>query len=245
MRLSKDSLMKSIRSALRMLDEHLNQNTHVDRVASVAGREYSVGIDQYIGAHMICALYFLFHSDIGQHKTQGLVDDMTGTGLESMYNSFMVGNQTMNFGGIDVSVCRGRTSHAIDNDDMKIRMLVSMALKKRLCDILHSSATELEEDEVLLMASLAEGFSEECGSHLCETCQWQTEELSLNDYLGVQLRVKRKKILHEVLLALPFINNVDECGCAESTKNLDIFDVPHTDSSEEVRIVKRFILNFE
>jgi hypothetical protein len=201
-----------------------------------------VGIDRYIGAHMICALYFLSSFDPNRHNTQDLIEDLTGMGLESTYNGFIIGNQSMLFGGLDVSAC-GRTPYSMDNNDIKIRKHVSMALKKRLCDILHSSPTSLEEDEMLLMASLWEGFSEERGSHLCETCQWQTEELSLNDYLGVQLRVKRKKVLHEVLLALQFDHEMVEDACIKSTKNIDSLDAVRIDHNEEVNVTKMFILS--
>lgn len=216
LRLNKASLMTLVESTMQKFSVQSNKDLFKGKVSPLSV-DFVVGIDGYIDPQIICALSILFDlngSRQGSLESEALelVDELSDGKFRFMPERFILGNTSFLPNEIVGSVCGRNTSSAMDVWQKQVLAYVVLVLRKRLAAILDSVST-LEEDEALLEASLWEGFSDDDGgSHLCETCQWQTEEISFNDFLALQFHIRKKKLLLHVLSTLShnYIVKVDE-----------------------------------
>lgn len=205
----KDVMMMHAESALQDLQENLRQSNdprcrEKSRKMIPLVPDYSVGINGYIDPHMISVLVTLYSNQRNTYDgyIPNTVEDFIQGDMDFLDRWFMRGNESLISSKLAIAVCMGAVDHATNNASQNAFLFTISALQKRLLTLLDSFSTDLEEDASLLRASLWEGFSDDGGSHLCETCQWQTEELSFNDYLAVQLRYRTKLMLLEALSML-------------------------------------------
>ncbi|KAH7299329.1 hypothetical protein KP509_24G005700 [Ceratopteris richardii] len=192
--------MKMIYSGLRSLYDQFYIDSPQGALASVP--DFSVGLDGYIDPYMISALGYLA-------KTEGMLqDDTQFFDVNNEYYCTLAGsmlyNKTLTSRRFMNSICRDMSSHMVEGWN-RLPLYTRLALSKRILGILNSLSATVEEDEALLEASMWEGLSDDDdGSHLCETCQWQTEELSFNDFLTLKLHIQRKNVLLQALSVISY-----------------------------------------
>eukprot|EP00250_Pteridium_aquilinum_P009486 c18698_g1_i1 orf=110-3349(+) len=221
-----------VESALQRFRDQANNELFKGKFSS-SSADFSVGVDGYIDPYMICALSNLFNLDGNQQRTlgNGVLDSFDDITEGDFRKRFAFSNNSVPLSKLAGSVCKSRTLHVIDVWNKQTLAYVGLALRKRISTILDSLST-LEEDETLLKASLWEGFSDG-GSHLCETCQWQTEEISFNDLLALQLRIRKKHVLLNALSALSHDCNSKEDKHVNAKETVDNSDDAHAKAAEE------------
>ncbi|KAI5070185.1 hypothetical protein GOP47_0014528 [Adiantum capillus-veneris] len=226
----KGSLL-SVHAAMQMVGHQVSRDNFDKSIMSYP--DFSVGLDGYFDPYMILALNALSNSN---KEMQGgsEVFEVSDVRIEggSLLEQPTIGNNSYISSKFSGSFCIGKNTPSIDGLNKPSSDHPSVALRGRILTVLNSLSTTLEEDEAVLKASMWEGFSDdEGGSHLCETCQWQTEELSFNDVLALQYRVRKKHVLLHVLSTLS-----DDCTVNEDKhlKAIDIEDASHDVHTKDI-----------
>lgn len=220
----KSSSLRLVEAAIQRVGYQANRDN--TEGAIISSLDFSVGLDGYIDPYMIYALSSLSNPN---RKMQGGDEVVEANEGDALAQELIVGNNK--------SLCKGRTSHYITEwNTQKIPSYANEALRRRIFAILNSLSTTLEEDEALLKASMWEGFSgDDGGSHLCETCQWQTEELSFNDFLALEYRIQRKHVLLHALSTLSH-----DCIRSED-EHIKVKDMEGTSIDSHARATEEFL----